>query len=214
MPKFRTEDELFASHTGSVELELCRTGMSVIVGCDEAGRGPLAGPVVAAAVIFRDVETLWKCKDSKSLSAERREELYERIVNDLEFSFVRIEPSVIDEINIRIASLNGMSQAVKNLIRQPNIVLVDGRDRLPDWPESRAIIKGDARVATISAASIVAKVTRDRIMREYHGEFPAYGFDQHFGYPTESHRQIIQKIGPCPIHRRSFRGVREFVEIP
>ncbi|MBL0060323.1 MAG: ribonuclease HII [bacterium] len=186
--------------------------MSVVVGCDEAGRGPLAGPVVAAAVTFRDCETLWKCKDSKSLSPARREALFEEIVEYLEYSVVRVESIVIDEVNIRMASLNGMSQAVAQLNRLPNIVLVDGRDRLPNWPQSRAIIKGDALVATISAASIIAKVTRDRIMREYHIEFPDYGFDQHFGYPTESHRLIIKQIGPCPIHRRSFRGVREFVE--
>lgn len=212
MPMSKSENELFTAQNGPIEVVLCNSGMSVIVGCDEAGRGPLAGPVVAAAVIFRDCETLWKCRDSKSLSPERRETLFEDIVKDIEYSVVRVEPIVIDKVNIRMASLNGMSQAVVQLNRRPNIVLVDGRDRLPNWPQSRAIVKGDALVATISAASIVAKVTRDRIMREYHMEYPAYGFDQHFGYPTESHRLILKQIGPCPIHRRSFRGVRELVE--
>ena len=212
MPIPKSENELFTAQSERIEIELCNSGMSVIVGCDEAGRGPLAGPVVTAAVLFRDCETLWKCKDSKSLSPERREAIFVSIVKDLEYSVVRVEPIVIDEVNIRMASLNGMSQAVAQLNQRPNIVLVDGRDKLPNWPQSRAIIKGDALVATISAASIVAKVTRDRIMREYHIEYPAYGFDQHFGYPTESHRLIIKLIGPCTIHRRSFRGVREFVE--
>ncbi len=212
MPIPKSENELFIAQSERIEIELCNSGMSVIVGCDEAGRGPLAGPVVTAAVLFRDCETLWKCKDSKSLSPERREAIFVSIVKDLEYSVVRVEPIVIDEVNIRMASLNGMAQAVAQLNRLPDIVLVDGRDKLPNWPQSRAIIKGDALVATISAASIVAKVTRDRIMREYHIEYPAYGFDQHFGYPTESHRLIIKQIGPCTIHRRSFRGVREFVE--
>lgn len=194
------------------ELDLLRSGYSVIVGCDEAGRGPLAGPVVAAAVIFRDCDLLWKCRDSKSLSHVQREQLFASIHVNLAYSVALIDAHEIDVINIRVASLRAMSLAVQKLDQAPDIILIDGRDCLPDFPLSQAIIRGDATVATISAASIVAKVTRDKIMREYHEQYPEYGFNRHFGYPTSAHRAIIAQIGPCPIHRRSFRGVREFVE--
>lgn len=183
-----------------------------MVGCDEAGRGPLAGPVVAAAVVFCDCEAIWSCRDSKSIGSSMRDELFSKVSLSLIHAVARVEPEEIDEVNIRVASLLAMTRAVELLNVEPEVVLVDGRDRLPQIPESRAIVHGDAKVATISAASILAKVTRDRIMREYHEVYPHYGFFHNFGYPTELHRKAIQKFGPCPIHRRSFRGVREYLE--
>ena len=157
--KHNSDNDLFAEFDGPIELELLKAGLSAVIGCDEAGRGPLAGPVVTAAVLFRNCDTIWKCKDSKSLTSERRDYLYEEIVTCLEHAVVRVEPDIIDDINIRVASLKGMAQAVAQLNCNADIVLVDGRDRLPNLPQSRAIVKGDALVATISAASIIAKVS-------------------------------------------------------
>jgi len=196
----------------NVERQLELDGFAIIVGCDEAGRGPLAGPVVAAAVRFRDCDALWNARDSKILTAKQRNMCFEEITSQLEFAVVAIEPDEIDRVNIRVASLVGMQKAVDKLGVIPNIVLVDGRDRLPSSPNSRAIVDGDALVATIGAASIVAKVTRDRLMCEYHELYPLYGFDRHFGYPTDAHRRALREHGPCPIHRRSYRGVRELIE--
>ncbi len=195
-----------------IELELVSSGLICIVGCDEAGRGPLAGPVVASAVEFQECPVIWKCRDSKSLSPASREELFAEIIETLPYSVAAIDPQTIDRVNIRVASLMAMSYAVEKLPQAPDVILVDGRDHLPEFPMSRAIVKGDARVATISAASIIAKVSRDRLMHDYHAQYPMYGFNHHFGYPTAAHCAALQKHGPCPIHRRSFRGVRELVE--
>jgi ribonuclease HII len=195
-----------------IELELQESGFSVILGCDEAGRGPLAGPVVAASVSFEECEILWKCRDSKSLSPAAREQLYEELIGTMRYAVSIIDAGTIDHINIRVASIQAMTNAALDVSSDPNIVLVDGRDKLPGIPQSRAIIKGDMRVAVISAASIIAKVSRDRLMLEYHAQYPQYGFDRHFGYPTAEHRKLLKEFGPCPIHRRSYRGVRELLQ--
>ncbi|MCB9357164.1 MAG: ribonuclease HII [Calditrichaeota bacterium] len=194
-----------------MELSFLVGDVSALCGCDESGRGPLAGPVVGAAVLFKDCEALWKCRDSKSLRPSERETLLKGIEDHLSSAFVAIGPEEIDQINIRAASLMAMTRAVELLNTQMDCVLVDGRDRLPGVLNCHAIVKGDARVATISAASVVAKVMRDRLMLEYHEQFPQYGFDRHFGYPTVAHRKALLEHGPCPIHRKSFRGVRELV---
>jgi len=196
----------------AIERELIANGFAVICGCDEAGRGPLAGPVVGAAVLFTDCDTLWSCRDSKAISESVRESLFSKISTDLEFAFTVVDAERIDEVNIRVASLEAMETSVRKLGTSPNVIYVDGRDRLPGLVQSRALIKGDARMATISAASIVAKVTRDRLMREFAEQYPEYGFEKHFGYPTAEHRAALTKYGPCPIHRKTFRGVRELVE--
>ncbi len=211
MKRSKQDTTFLPEPDGPLEMSLVRQGFTVICGCDEAGRGPLAGPVVGAAVIFRDCEVLWSCRDSKAISAERREALFPTICEQLEYSFTIVDADQIDHVNIRVASLQAMSESVRKLSSRPDIIYVDGRDKLPDWSVSYALIKGDARVATISAASIVAKVVRDRLMRDYHTEYPDYGFDKHFGYPTEIHREALKKFGPCPIHRRTYRGVRELV---
>jgi ribonuclease HII len=195
-----------------IELELQESGFSVILGCDEAGRGPLAGPVVAASVRFEECEILWKCRDSKSLRPAAREQLYEELIGTMRYAVSIIDAGTIDHINIRVASIQAMTNAALDVSSDPNIVLVDGRDKLPGIPQSRAIIKGDMRVAVISAASIIAKVSRDRLMLEYHAQYPQYGFDRHFGYPTAEHRKLLKEFGPCPIHRRSYRGVRELLQ--
>ncbi|MBK6910052.1 MAG: ribonuclease HII [bacterium] len=197
-----------------IETDLSANGVTCIVGCDEAGRGPLAGPVVAAAVVFADNEYLWRGQDSKSLRPAMREALYDELTMHLRWATAQVEHSEIDHVNIRVASLLAMQAAVRKLGCDTGVILVDGRDRLPEFPQSRAIIDGDALVATIGAASIIAKVTRDRLMQSYHLVYPQYGFDRHFGYPTAAHRAALKTFGPCPIHRRSFRGVREFVEAP
>lgn len=203
---------LFDEAQERVELKLAARGYRIVVGCDEAGRGPLAGPVVAASVVFRDCKELWRARDSKSLTERQRETLFAELTNALLWSVALQEPADVDRLNIRVASLTAMCDAVQTLQCEPDMILVDGRDRLPEYPQSRAIIDGDALVATIGAASIIAKVTRDHLMREYHVQYPAYGFDRHFGYPTAAHRQALKVFGPCPIHRRSYRGVRELVE--
>ena len=195
-----------------VELALIASGYGSILGCDEAGRGPLDGPVVASAVEFRDCDVIWKCKDSKSLTPNARAELFDQLVSSVRFSISSLDAHQIDELNIRVASLQAMTNAALDLSATPDLVLVDGRDRLPQIVTSRAIVKGDARVATIAAASIIAKVTRDRLMLTFHEQYPEYGFDRHFGYPTAEHRKKLLQFGPCPIHRRSYRGVRELVE--
>lgn len=183
----------------------------LLAGTDEAGRGPLAGNVVAAAVILDSNKCIDGLDDSKKLSARRRELLADEIKQKaLSWSVVSIPPGKIDQINILQASLLAMRTAAERLDVTPQHIFVDGNRNLPDcFCESTAVIKGDSRVAEISAASILAKVERDRQMLVLHERYPEYGFDQHKGYPTRSHREILKKIGPCPEHRRSYAPVRD-----
>jgi ribonuclease HII len=182
----------------------------LIAGVDEVGRGPLAGPVVSAAVILDPSYTLSDLADSKVLSAKRREALCRQIKESaLCWAIGRAEVEEIDTLNILHASLLSMQRAVLALSLKPEKVLVDG-NRCPDLPyPAEAIIKGDASVSCISAASIIAKVTRDREMLDLHHQYPHYGFDRHKGYPTRLHRECLAKFGVTSQHRQSFRPVRE-----
>ena len=176
-----------------------------IAGIDEAGRGPLAGPVVAAAVIFPPYHYIEGVKDSKQLSEKQRERFYDLITEQaLAYGIGIVDHAEIDRINIRQATFKAMRMAIGSLSQNPQYLLIDGEE-LPDriYPQE-ALVKGDGRSFTIAAASILAKVTRDRRMLEYHREYPRYGFDRHKGYGTAFHREIIRKYGPCPVHRRSF----------
>lgn len=183
----------------------------LLAGTDEAGRGPLAGNVVAAAVILDSAETIDGLDDSKKLSEKKRQLLAVEIKQKaLAWSVVSISPQQIDEINILQASLLAMRTAAENLKVKPDHVFVDGNKVLPDcFCGNTAIIKGDSRVAEISAASILAKVERDAQMLALHTQYPEYGFDKHKGYPTKVHREILNEIGPCPEHRRSYAPVRD-----
>ena len=184
-----------------------------IAGVDEVGRGPLVGEVVAAAVVLDPGYPIDGLKDSKKLSEKRRNTLYEQICERaIGYAIASASVQEIDQLNILHASMLAMQRAVLALTCQVDRVLVDG-NRCPELPmPSEAIVGGDASHACISAASILAKVTRDRQMVELHQHYPDYGFDRHKGYPTREHLQALQRLGPLPEHRRSFRPVREFLE--
>lgn len=191
-----------------IERSLFSQGYATVAGTDEAGRGPLAGPVVASCVILPPHCDYQQFQDSKKLSAMTREELAQRLVELEAVIGVGIVSSAeIDRLNILQASLLAMKISVENLPVMPDFLLVDGKFTVPLALAQKALVKGDSRSASISAASIVAKVTRDAIMEQYHHEYPQYNFAKHKGYPTAEHRRIIREIGPCPIHRRSFRPV-------
>ena len=184
------------------------TDSILIAGIDEAGRGPLAGPVVAAAVILDPTRPIAGLADSKTLSATRREQLAVEIrANALAWALGRAEAAEIDQINILQATLLAMERAVSNLGIAPDRALVDG-NRCPALPcPCQAIIKGDATEPAISAASILAKTARDAELRQLHERYPQYGFARHKGYPTAVHREALRRYGPCPEHRRSFAPV-------
>jgi len=190
-----------------------RTPDPEVVGVDEAGRGPLAGPVVVAAVILHPDRPVSGLDDSKKLCAERRATLFEMILDRaVACSVVAVEPAEIDRLNILQATLLGMQRSVEQLSPAPLLALVDG-NRAPKLPcEVQMIVGGDALEPAISAASILAKVTRDRIMLELHQRYPDYGFDRHKGYPTPEHLHKLAKLGPCSAHRRSFAPVREAMQ--
>ncbi len=194
----------------SMEMAARKRGLWPVAGTDEAGRGPLAGPVVAAAVVLDPDNIPDGLHDSKQLSAAKREMLFARI---METAFVSVASSSsrrIDTIDIRKASLDAMRRAVAGLEVAPGLVLTDGRDVPPGLAcEGRAVIKGDALSVSISAASIVAKVMRDRMMARAEETYPGYGFAVHAGYATQVHRTAIESIGPCRLHRMSFRPLRK-----
>jgi len=184
----------------------------IITGVDEAGRGPLAGPVVAAAVILPAQYELPKLTDSKKLSEKQRESLFEQIHSvAIAVGVGRAEVAEIDQINILQATMKAMQRAVEALSVTPELALIDG-NRCPDLHcRSQAIIKGDLKEPCISAASIIAKVTRDREMLLLEEQYPGYGFAKHKGYGTKVHVDAIKSLGPTPVHRRSFAPVREMV---
>ena len=188
--------------------------MKIIAGVDEVGRGPLAGDVVAAAVIFSDSPPKG-VTDSKALTAKRRECLADVIRREaVSWALGRASVAEIDELNILEASLLAMRRAVEGLSVTPTLVLVDG-NRLPRWSfESRAIVKGDLHEPAIGAASILAKVQRDGEMQALHEQYPEYGFDQHKGYPTKAHLAALERFGATPIHRRSFAPVKRLLAHP
>jgi len=199
----------FSADIWEPERDLRGRGFGRIAGVDEAGRGPLAGPVVAAAVIFPAGFADPRINDSKRLDARRREELVPVITAAAISWAVAASPEVeIDAINILQATLRAMERAVEALQAAPDYVLVDG-STMPGLPvPGEALIGGDGRVACIAAASILAKVHRDRLMQAHHERWPVYGFDRHKGYGTAAHLAALAEHGPCPIHRRSFRPVR------
>lgn len=182
-------------------------------GVDEAGRGPLAGPVVVAAVILDPDRPIQGLDDSKKLDAARREALFPRIrACSLAWSIVEVGVEEIDRLNILQATLLGMRRAVLGLSPAPGLALIDG-NRAPDLDcATRTIVRGDSLEPAISAASILAKVTRDRTMRELHLLYPDYGFDRHKGYPTAEHFERLERHGPCPAHRKSFAPVRDAMQ--
>lgn len=197
----------------SHECELWKKGLTRVAGVDEAGCGPLAGPVVAAAVVFPPawLESGLPSKfrglnDSKQLTEEEREKFFERIQlhPEIRFAVAVVDVETIDRINIRQAAWQGMNRALEQLEPRAEHVLVDGmRIRWLNYPQT-PLPKGDARSYSIAAASVLAKVTRDRIMRDLDKQFPGYGFAEHKGYSTPQHFAAIEKLGPCPIHRKSF----------
>ncbi|MCD6150789.1 MAG: ribonuclease HII [Deltaproteobacteria bacterium] len=183
-----------------------RLGYQFIVGVDEAGRGPLAGPVVAAAVILAPEVYLAGVNDSKALSSARREELFSTIVSKAcAYGIGVVSPAEIDEINILQATFLAMVKAINHTNIFPDLVVVDGRQRLPFPLCQYPLVKADSRCQVVAAASIIAKVIRDRIMQFYHLRYPFYGFDRHKGYGTAVHRQALNLYGLSPVHRRSFR---------
>jgi ribonuclease HII len=180
-------------------------GYQLIAGIDEAGRGPLAGPVVAAAVVFPPDYVNAEINDSKQLSARKREELYEIIKSDaVAIGMGIVDADVIDRLNILRATLQAMREAVLELSTSPDFLLIDGLNRIPLHTPQRPLVKGDSLSISIAAASIIAKVSRDRIMEMYHRQFPQYNFRQNKGYGTKEHCSAIKQFGMCKIHRKSF----------
>jgi ribonuclease HII len=192
------------------EIKARAEGYKIIAGVDEAGRGPIAGPVVAAAVVFTKNKGLQGLDDSKKLSPKKREKLFPEI-KKMPYGIAIVGQEIIDEINILQATRLAMKQAVGKLIINPDILLIDGNQKIDSPIEQWAIVKGDAKSISIAAASVLAKVTRDRIMEGYHLHYPQYEFSRHKGYGTQRHRDLIATHGPCPIHRKTFRGVSEYI---
>lgn len=184
-------------------------------GADEAGRGPLAGPVVAAAVILPRGFDISGIDDSKKLDAKTRLELEVRIKKRAAWQVVAVSHEEIDELNILWASMVGMHRALAGLSKPFTKVFIDGNTLPRDmpWP-AKPVVDGDAKIACIAAASILAKTERDRIMTRYAEEFPEYGFDKHFGYSTPQHLAALREHGPCALHRRSFQRIRDYYEQP
>ncbi|MEM7602252.1 MAG: ribonuclease HII [Verrucomicrobiota bacterium] len=194
---------------------LRQEGFGIIAGIDEAGRGPLAGPVAVAAVVLPDDYSHTVLNDSKQLTEKKRESLYEEITKDsqIQWASVMVEAEEVDRINILQATWEGMRRAFLKLRPSPDIALIDGKP-VNDFPAPhRGLVKGDSLSLSIAAASIIAKVERDRLMLEYSSKFPEYGFDRHKGYGTALHKKALTKHGPCPIHRRSFAPVAEAAQL-
>ncbi|MFP4372165.1 MAG: ribonuclease HII [Halanaerobium sp.] len=197
-----------------LEAELYKEGYQLIVGLDEAGRGPLAGPVVAAAVVLNPEQKIYGLDDSKKLSRQKREKIFSEIKAKAEVGVGRATSSEIDKYNIREATFVAMKRAVKDLLpnlkNNPDILLVDGNTVIPDLTvEQQSVIDGDAKVNAIAAASIIAKVTRDSIIFDYAEKYPQYNFKANKGYGTAEHIAALEKYGSSPIHRKSFGRVPE-----
>ena len=207
-----TEKELLRlQEIQKIERELYQKGVKSICGIDEAGRGPLAGPVVVASVIMPEGSMIEGVNDSKKVSEKKREELFEIITNEaISYGVGIIDQKEIDRINILNATKEGLTMAVKELNPRPDLIIVDALTKIDtDGIPYESIIKGDAKCYSISCASIIAKVTRDRIMREWDQVYPQYGFIKHKGYGTAAHINAIKEYGPCPIHRKSF--IKHFI---
>lgn len=193
------------------EKELREKGFKFICGIDEAGRGPLAGPVVVASVIMPENSMIEGVNDSKKISEKKREKLYDLILQEaISYGVGIIGQDEIDEINILNATKKGLNMSLQELTTKPDIIIVDALNHINTLGiPYESIIKGDAKCYSISAASIIAKVTRDRIMREWDKVYPQYGFAKHKGYGTSSHISAIKEYGPCPLHRKTF--IKNFI---
>lgn len=201
----------------SAEKSLWSKGLSRVCGLDEVGRGPLAGPVVACALVFdfshKDFNLVKKkeFRDSKLFSPKQREKLFDFLTHceAVKYGVSSVGEKAIDELNILQASQLAMRQALQQLSVLPELLLIDGRETLGNYPcNQKAVIKGDEKIASVAAASVIAKVLRDQKMREYHALYPQYGFDRHKGYGTRQHLAAIFKHGPCPVHRLSFAPLK------
>ncbi len=193
------------------ETEALNQGYRLVAGIDEAGRGPLAGPVVAAAVLLPPEVSLDGLDDSKKLSEKSREKFFPEIIQTaLSYGVGVVSVETIEKINILQAALLAMKQAVEKCGLDPDLLLVDGNKRVDHPAQQWTIVGGDGKSLSIAAASVIAKVTRDRIMQEYHQDYPDYEFDRHKGYPTKLHKEKIKRFGPCPIHRKTFHGIKEY----
>jgi len=191
------------------EQQLKTNGAKLVVGVDEAGRGPLAGPVIAGACILPDGFSIVGLNDSKLLSEEERDRIFQEILtSDCDFGIGIAEVQEIDRFNILKASFLAMHRAISQLKQKPCVILVDGHLAPSFGIPTVPIVKGDSLSASIAAASVLAKVTRDKIMKELALQFPQYGFEEHKGYATPSHLAMLQKFGPCAIHRKSFEPVK------
>ncbi len=205
------------------EHHLFQQGYPLVAGIDEAGRGPLAGPVIAAVVIldknfykkFHSIKILQEINDSKKITSKKREEIIQPLwYNCNQIGIGVVHNNTIDRINILQASFLAMKKALSSLKEKPNIILLDGQFPLPNCSYKQEAIKGgDTSIFSIAAASIVAKVTRDKLMEKFHQKYPNYGFDRHKGYGTKKHIEYLTRYGPCPIHRRSFKPVAKKLEI-
>jgi len=193
------------------ETKCLEQGFLLIAGVDEAGRGPWAGPVVAGAVILDETNIPLGLNDSKKLSEKKREALFQPIYDTSLVGVGIVDAAKIDEINILQATMLAMELAIKNLSDQPDLALIDGNRSPNIIMPSQAIKKGDAKSLSIAAASIIAKVTRDRIMHKYDKKFPQYGFAQHKGYGTAQHSHALNQHGPCVIHRMSFAPIKKLL---
>ena len=193
------------------EEELRKKGFKYICGIDEAGRGPLAGPVVVASVIMPEKSMIEGVNDSKKVSEKKREKLYDLILDEaISYGIGIVGQDEIDEINILNATKKGLTMSLQELTQKPDLIIVDALSKINTLGiPYESIIKGDAKCYSISAASIIAKVTRDRIMREWDKIYPQYGFATHKGYGTSSHIKAIIENGPCPIHRKTF--IKHFI---
>lgn len=201
--------------------ELCKferaakeKGFQVVAGIDEAGRGPLAGPVVAASCIIASDQLISGIDDSKKLTPSKREELFQELTQnqDISYGIGIVSHQEIDSINIYEATKRAMRLSLQQLPRIPDYLLVDGMELSYENIPCQKIVHGDALSYTIAAASILAKVTRDRLMASYHEQWPEYGFDKHKGYGTRHHLEAIEKFGPCEIHRQTFEPIKSYCE--
>ena len=208
MPRKKlTEEEEIARVKAMHEYEHnCRdNGYTVVAGVDEAGRGPLAGPVYAAAVILPNDIIIKGINDSKKLSEKKREELFEEITEKaIAYNIFSVDEKRIDEINILNATYEAMNGAVNGLSTAPDFVLIDGNRISGMEIPHKTVVKGDSKSISIAAASVLAKVSRDRFICQMAEKYPEYGFEKHKGYGTKAHNEAILKYGPCPIHRRTF----------
>ena len=198
--------------TYSLERSLRQKGYQLIAGLDEVGRGPLAGPVVAACVILQENCDNSSFVDSKTINAINRSRLYKELKqNGAQISVGVVSEADIDRLNILQASLLAMKKAILTMPVQPDFLLVDGNQPVPISIPQQSLVKGESKSASIAAASIVAKVVRDEMMDQYHLQYPEYNFQKNRGYPTLEHRNAIKIYGPCAIHRQSFKCVKEFL---